>query len=167
VKSNGSKYVTAVLVLLLGYFSYQWWFNQNRVVKRRLGELAATLSAPPNEADLERVARLARLRQYLAADITVRGGQRGQELSSRDAVMAAAASWKPDGGGDVAFVDVDVKIEENTARAYVTAELTTRDARTEQPTLDSREATLSLTRREGTWLVSEVDVKDPPPPLRP
>ena len=62
MKSNGSVYVTIVFAALVGYFSYQWWFNQNRVVKRRLGELAATLSVPATEGDLERVARLARLR---------------------------------------------------------------------------------------------------------
>jgi len=170
--SNGSKYVTVVFALLVAYFSYQWWFNQNRVVKRRLGEIAATLSAPPHEADLERVARLARLRQYLADDIKVRGGRSGPELSSREAVMAAAAGWRPEGGGDVAFVDVDVKIEGETARAYATAELTTRNARTDEPVLDSREAMLSLVRRD-VWVVSAVELKDhataaepaPPPSL--
>lgn len=167
MKTNGSKYVTVVFALLVAYFSYQWWFNQNRVVKRRLGELAATVSSPPHEADLERIARLARLRQYLADDIKVRGGRSGQELSSRDAVMAAAAGWKPDAGGDVAFVDVDVKIEGETARAYATAELTTREARTDEPAIDSREAMLSLIKREGTWVVNAVDVQDPPPPSHP
>jgi hypothetical protein len=167
VKTNGSKYVTAVFALLAAYFAYQWWFNQNRVVKRRLGELAAAVSAPPHEADLERVTRLARLRQYLADDIKIRRGRSGQELSSREAVMAAAAGWKPDAGGDVAFVDVDVKIEGEKARAYATAELTTRDAQTEEPTTDSREAMLSLIKREGTWVVSAVDVQDPPPPSHP
>ena len=82
--SNGSIYVSVVFALLVGYFSYQWWFNQNRVVKRRLGELAATLSVPASEADLERVA------QARAAP-PVSGGRRpghtraGRALSSRRA----------------------------------------------------------------------------------
>ena len=41
--------------------------------------------------------------------------------------MAAAAGWKPDRGGNVDFVDVDVKIDGDTARAYATAEVSTRD----------------------------------------
>jgi hypothetical protein len=149
--SNGSKYVAVVFALLVAYFSYQWWFNQNRVVKRRLGEIAATLSAPPHEADLERVARLARLRQYLADDIKVRGGRSEPELSSREAVMAAAAGWRPEGGGDVALVDVDVKIEGETARAYATAELTTRNARDElaDPRLPGGHAFPGQARRVG------------------
>jgi SnoaL-like domain len=160
MSSNGSKYVTVVFALLAAYFSYQWWFNQNRIVKRRLGELAETLSVPAQEADLERLARLARLRQYLADDIRVQGGRSGPELSSRDAVMAAAAGWKPDEGGSVNFVDTDVKLDADTARAYTTAEVTTRDPRTGEKTLDSREATLALVRRDGLWLVSVVELRD-------
>lgn len=174
MKSNGSIYVSVVFALLVAYFSYQWWFNQNRVVKRRLGELAATLSVPATEADLDRLARLGRLRQYLADDIRVTSGRSEPELSSREAVMAAAANWKPDRGGNVVFVDTDVKLEADTARAYTTAEVTTRDPRTGEQTLDSRETVLSLVRRDGVWLVSVVELRDlakgeepAPPPSRP
>jgi hypothetical protein len=174
VKSNGSVYVSIVFALLIGYFSYQWWFNQNRVVKRRLGELAAALSVPATEADLERVARLARLRQYLADDVRITAGRTGPELSSRDAVMAAAAGWKPDRGGHVDFIDVDVKVEDETARAYATAEVTTRNAGTGEQTRDARESQLSLVKRDGVWVVSGVELRDPvkaeepePPPSRP
>jgi len=174
VKSNGSVYVSIVFAVLIGYFSYQWWFNQNRVVKRRLGELAATLSVPATEADLERIARLARLRQYLADDVRITSGRSGPELSSRDAVMAAAAGWKPDQGGSVDFVDVDVKVDAETARAYATAEVSTRDSRTGEQTLDKREAQLSLVKRDGVWVVSGAELTDhakaeepAPPPSRP
>jgi hypothetical protein len=160
VKSNGSVYVSVVFALLVGYFSYQWWFNPNRVVKRMLGELAATVSIPAAEADLERIARLARLRQYLAEDIKVTSGRSGQELSSRDAVMVAAAGWKPDRGGNVDFVDVDVKVDGDTARAYATAEVTTRDPRTDEQTLDAREVQLSLVKHGAEWAVSGVELKD-------
>jgi len=129
MKTNGSVYVSAVFAALIGYFSYQWWFNPNRIVKRRLGELAATLSVPANESDLARVARLAQLRQLLADDVRVRAGRSGPELSSRDAVIAAAVGWRPAGGSNVDFVDVDVKVDSNdAARAYVTVDMTTRDS---------------------------------------
>jgi hypothetical protein len=173
VKSNGSVYVSIVFALMIGYFSYQWWFNQNRVVKRRLGELAATLSVPATEADLERVARLARLRQYLADDIRITTGTGRPDLSSRDAVIAAAANWKPDQGGNVDFVDVDVKVDAGTARAYATTEVSTRDPRTGEQTVDAHEARLSLVNRDGAWVVSAAELKDrakaeapaPPPSL--
>jgi hypothetical protein len=164
VKSNGSIYVSIVFAALAGYFTYQWWFNQNRVVKRTLGELAATLSVPGSEADIERFARVARLTRYLADNVRVSGGSAEPGLLTREALMTTASGWRPDGGGDVNFVDVDVKIDGETARAYVTAEVTTRDPQTRGQTVDSREAALSLIKREGVWLVSEVDVKDPSPP---
>ncbi len=167
MKSNGSVYVALVFALLAGYFTYQWWFNQNRVVKRRLGELASTLTAPAGEADLDRLARLARLRQFLADDIQVTAGRSAAPVTSRDAVMAAAAAWKPEGGGTVDFVDVDVKVEAADARAYLTAEVTTRNPATDEPILDSRDAALSLVKRDGAWVVSVVELKEPTPPSRP
>ena len=174
MKSNGSIYVSVVFAVLVGYFSYQWWFNQNRVVKRRLGELAATLSVPAGETDLDRLARVARLRQYLADDVRVVAGRSGPEIAPREAVMGVAATWKPDRGGSLDFVDTDVKLEADTARAYVTAQVTTRDPRTGEQTRDSREAVLSLVRRDGVWLVSVAELRDPataeepaPPPSRP
>ena len=168
MKANGSVYVSTVFVVLIGYFVYQWWFNPHRVVKQRLGEIAATLSIPANETDLARVARLARLRQYLSDQIHIRTGRSGPELSSRDAVVAAASGWNPPGGWNVDFVDVDVKVDSDaTARAFVTVDATTRDPASGQQTLDSREAQLAFANQDGEWLVSEVDVKDPPPPPSP
>jgi hypothetical protein len=167
MKANGSIYVSMVFAVLIGYFSYQWWFNPHREIKRRLGQIAVTLSIPANETDLGRVARLAQLRQYLANEVRVRAGRSGPEFSSRDAVVAAASGWTPAGGWNVDFVDVDVKVDSNdAARAYVTVDTTMRDPETGQQTLDSREAQLALAQEDGEWLIREVDVKDPPqPPL--
>ena len=62
MKSNGSVYVAVVFAVLVGYFGYQWWFNQARAVKQRLGQVAGALSVPEGEADMARLARIARLR---------------------------------------------------------------------------------------------------------
>ena len=105
MRSNGSAYVAVVFGLLIAYFSYQWWFNPNRAVKRRLGELAATLSVPANETDLRRVTRLAQLRGYLADNIHVRAGRSQPEPSSRDAVMVAVGGLPPPAGWTVDFVE--------------------------------------------------------------
>src|SRR5712664_3238265 len=105
MKTNGSVYVAAVFAVLVGYFSYQWWFNPSRAVKRRLGEVAAALSVPEAESEIAHVARLAQLRRYLADDLHIRAG--GEEIRSRDVAVAAAGAWKPQpGSGDVHFADV-------------------------------------------------------------
>ena len=164
MKSQGSIYVSVVLAALAGYFVYQWWFNPNRIIKQRLGEVAGALSARSAEDDIVRLARLARLRGYLDERIHVRVGVGGPEFSSRDEVIGAAAGWKTRSGGwNVDFVDVDVRVNsDGTARAFVTAELTTPDPQTGQQTVDSREVAFSLGKNGSDWLISEAEVKDPP-----
>ena len=165
MKTNGSIYVAAVLVALGGYFVYQWWFNPNRMVKARLGDIAAALSVPANEAELAHVTRLAQLRGLATADVHVRIGKDGPDLTSRDAAMAALAAWTvPPGGWNIDFVDADVLVNsDTTARAYATADMTTRDPQTGRQTLDSRDVTLSFVNQDGRWLVSEAEVQDLPP----
>jgi hypothetical protein len=163
MKSQGSIYVSLVLAALAGYFVYQWWFNPNRIIKRRLGEVAAALSAPGAEDDLARLARIARLRGYLDDRIRVRIGRAGPEFQSRDEALGAAVGWKAASGGwSVDFVDVDVRVNsDGTARAFATAELTTREPQTGQETRDSREVSFSLQNEEGDWLIREAESKDP------
>ena len=164
MKTNGSIYVAVVFAALTGYFVYQWWFNPNRVVKARLGDLAAVLTVPANEMELGRVTRLAQLRKFATADVHVRVGTNGADLTSRDAVLAALGAFTPPPGGwNVDFVDADVLVNsDETARAYVTADVTTRDPATGKQTLDSRDVTFSFVRQDGAWLVSQADVKDLP-----
>jgi hypothetical protein len=164
MKSQGSIYVSVVLAALAGYFVYQWWFNPNRIIKQRLGEVAGALSARSAEDDIARLARLARLRGYLDETIHVRVGGGGTEFSTRDEVIGAAAGWKTQSGGwNVDFVDVDVRVNsDGTARAFVTAELTTPDPQTGQQTVDSREVALSLGKKGSDWLIIEAEIKDPP-----
>ena len=162
MKSQGSIYVSVVLASLGGYFVYQWWFNPNRIIKQRLGDVAAALSAPAAEDDIARLARVARLRRYFDERVHVRVGRSGPEFSSRDEASGAVAGWKtPPGGWSVDFVDGDVRVDSNgTARAFVTAEVTTRDPQTGQPALDSRDVTFSFGKQDGDWLIREADVKD-------
>jgi hypothetical protein len=164
MKSQGSIYVSVVLAALAGYFVYQWWFNPNRIIKQRLGEVASALSAPAGEDEIARLARLARLRRYLDAGIQVRIGRGGPEFHSRDEAIGAAAGWKTASGQwNVDFIDVDVRVNSGgTARAFATAEVTTRDPQTGQQTLDSREVMFSFEKQNGHWLVGEAEVKDPP-----
>ena len=166
MKSNGSVYVAVVFAALFGYFGYQWWFNPARAVKQRLGQVAGALSVPEDEADVARLARIARLRGYLADDLRVHVGTR--EISSRDAAVAIAAGWKPEpGSGDVHFADVQVFIESETAaHAYLAVELTSLDKESGHPTVDSRDASVNLAKRDGEWVITTAESKEMPP-LRP
>ena len=161
MKANGSIYVAAVFAALIGYFAYQWWFNPNRIVKAKLGDIAAAVSIPQSEPEIDRIARFARLRTLATSDLRMKVKANGADLTSRDAVFGAiSAIAPPPGGWNVDFVDVDVRVNGDTdARAYVSAEVTTRDPQTGQQTLDVHDVTLSFVKQDGAWLVREVDVK--------
>lgn len=162
MKSNGSAYVGIVFAVLIGYFAYQWWFNPARAIKHRIGELAAVLSVSPNEADVARVTRLAQVRRYLAADARIRVGTPPVEFGPRDALLGGLSSWAPPGGADVQFVDLQVSIDSDTeARVQTSVELTTRDPGTGQPTVDARDVNISVAMRDGVWVVTSADTKDP------
>jgi hypothetical protein len=165
VRSNGSIFVAAVFAVLVGYFAYQWWFNPSRAVKRRLGEVAAALSIPPQEADIGRIGRLAQLRAFLAPDIRVHVGEPPQDVSSRDTVLALVGGFRPATGGvDVRFTDTQVFVDaEAAAHAYMTVELVTPDPQSGQPTIDSHDASVELAKVDGQWLVTIVELTRPPP----
>jgi hypothetical protein len=161
IKSNGSVYVAVVVAVLAGYFTYQWWFNPRRAIKRQLGELAATLSIPAdNSDDIDRLARIARLRNYFAPDVSVTfAASTPPAFTSRDGLLATVGSWHPPpGGAQVSFVDVQVTLDSPaTAHAYMTVEIESRDPSTGQPALDSREATVGLTARDGVWVITTAE----------
>jgi len=81
-----------------------------------------------------------------------------QPVASREAVLAIVASMRPPGGAvDVQFVDTQVNVESSSSgRAYLTVEVTTSD-RTGQPTVDSRDAIVTLVRRGGEWLITSAE----------
>jgi hypothetical protein len=60
-------------------------------------------------------------------------------------------------------VDVDIRVNaDDTARAFVTADATTKDPRTGTQTLDSRDVSFLFVKQDGDWLVKEAEVKDLP-----
>jgi len=160
LKTNGSAYVTVVVVALAGYFTYQWWFNPHRVIANELGELAGALTAPAGESEVNRLARFATVRRLLSPTIRVRFGD--AEMASRDAVMGALAAWTPPKSGvNVDFVDTQVNVDsDETARAYATVEVTTLDADGKNPSVDSREVRMTLGLIDGLWVITEAAPND-------
>ncbi len=164
MKSNGSLFVAAVVALLVGYFAYQWWFNPHRVIKRRLGELAATLTVPPEAADAARVTRLAQLSRYFADRVVVILDGKAAETVTREALVGEVGRLTPANGVNVDFVDVQVNVDQEAgARAYLGIEVTTRDPVTGRQTLDAREGSAAFVRNDDDWVISAVEVKAPAP----
>jgi hypothetical protein len=164
LKLNGSLYVVVVLAAIVGYFSYQWWYNPTRAVQRRLGELATALSVADHEPDVARITRLAQVRRCFAVDVRIRAGSPDQEITSRDALMGLIAGWTPPPGGwNVQLVDVQVTmVSDAAARAYMTVEVNAKDPQTGQPTVDARPATVDLAKRDGEWMITDAETRETP-----
>jgi hypothetical protein len=86
------------------------------------------------------------------------------EIRSRDAAIGIAAGWKPPAGsGDVHFADVQLFIESDTAaHAYLAVELTSLDRESGHSTVDARDASVSMTKKNGEWLITAAESKQPP-----
>lgn len=165
MKQNGSIYVALVLVAVTGYFTYQWWFNPSRAIKRQLGELAAALSVSEGEGDVARVARFAQLKRFFAENVHARQGPPpAPEITSRDALLAVVANWPvPPSGRDVQFVDVQIAVDSGaTAHAFLTVEVMSPDERTHQPVADSRDARVQLALQNGAWVITSAEPYEPP-----
>jgi len=78
--------------------------------------------------------------------------------------LAAAAGWKPQrGGGDVHFADVQVFVEtEDAAHAYLAVEVTSLDRESGHSTVDARDASVSLARLDGEWVIMTAELKEMP-----
>ncbi len=117
---------------------------------------------PENETDVARIGRLAQLRKYLDEDLRLRIG--ADEIRSRDAAVGLAAAWKPQAGsGDVHFADVQLFIESDTAaHAYLAVEFTSLDRDSGHSTVDSRDASVSMARKHGEWVITAAESKEMP-----
>ena len=62
------------------------------------------------------------------------------------------------------FADVQVFIEsDTTAHAYLAVELTSLDRESGHSTVDSRDASVSLAKRDGEWVITAAESKEMPP----
>jgi len=156
---KGTTYVAIVAVALTGYFVYQTWFNPSRAVKRRLGEIAGALSMPENEAEIDRIARLSRLRSYLANDVKVLA--LGVNVDGNGTVVGVLAPLRPPKGGvDIQSVDVQVSVDsDSTARAGLMLEVNTHDPATGEWRAEQHETIASFEKRSGEWIVVRAEIR--------
>jgi hypothetical protein len=152
--------ITVVLVVFIASFvAYAYlWRTDERAIKRRLGELAQTLSAGADGGDLARVTRIAELRHFFAPDVRVTVGS--QSLTSRDALLALVSRWTPPPGGfTVVFADVTVTVDDTDRGADValTAMVWSRHAETGEETMDAVEAAVALSSTGGNWVITSAE----------
>src|SRR5262249_25134969 len=124
---------------------------------------AGLLSVPTAEGDVDRTARLAKLRGYLSDGVSVRAGQ--MEFNARDPIVDALMNIRPEAGGvGVECVDVQGSVEsETSAHTGMMLEVSARDPRSGDLRSDRYETITDLEKRAGEWVVvrAEIRVRSP------
>lgn len=140
---------------------YLWWPSDEAAVKSRLSELGAALSAPGNEQELGRVARLARVRGFLADDVHVRIAD--QDITPRDTLLAFIGRWTPPPTGATVEFSVDQLSfdEAGMARMRLTMIVTERNAGADER--DTRTADVVMAKRSGDWVITDAETKETVP----
>lgn len=152
--------VNRVLSIVLGvavvFAVYLWWPTDEAAVKSRLSELGAALSAPPNEQDLGRVSRFARVRSFLADDIHVRIAD--QDITPRDTLLAFVSRWTPPPAGTLVELSVDrLAFDANgAARMHLTMNVTARNGGES----DTRSAEVVMAKRSGDWVITSAQTEE-------
>jgi hypothetical protein len=138
-----------------------WWNSDERMIKRRLGELADILSVQESGGGLETVTRIARLRTFFASDVRISVGPR--TVVSRDALLALLSRWTPPPGGvTVRFVDVTVAVAdaERAADVSLTAVVWGRAPGNGEETVDAMEAAVGMSDADGEWVITSVESRE-------
>jgi hypothetical protein len=155
-----SRNAIAIASVVLAGLAFRFWPSDERFIRRRLNAVAGTLTVPENDSELGRVSRVAELRKYVAEDVRLRSG--GQEIVSRDVLLAFLVAFTPPPGGfSVELLDTQVTVAADglTAQVYTDVKITSHDT-TGAPTIDAREATIVVAKREGEWLITGAETKE-------
>lgn len=153
---SGKPVAAVIAVLLIVAALVKWWPSDKRDVQHVLDAVADVLSVPPTEADVSRAARLADLRSYFADTVLIRLPE--AHIPNRDAMMAIAEQYSPPPGGVfVEFQDVNISAPgDNTAHVRLTARIS-RKTGDNDTTSEDRPASLDLAKRDGNWLITNVE----------
>jgi hypothetical protein len=148
--------LVVLLACALGYVGYRvLWPSEEDRLHARLDELAGVASTPEVEGDLPRLARVQRIREYLAEDVLVRV-EGGPVFGGREAMMGALAQASSVGPVQLRVSDVTVRMGPDQRAADVTATVEVRhQPRGGEDTLDAREVEMTWVRPASSWLLSE------------
>jgi hypothetical protein len=156
------RLVIPALVAVLAYTAWTMWPSEEARIRARLDDLggAVSMGLEKHETQMARLARVARLRQFLAPDLYLDVGAPYQPIEGRDVVLGMVAKAAlPPRDVIVRFVDVQVTIDPagGQAIAYLTAEASSQTSEGARE-IDARELQLTLRKVEGEWIVTRVEV---------
>ncbi len=154
---------TAVVlgIILVGVVIWGWrvlFPNPERVIRKRLIEMAQLASFPPNEAPLAKLANTQKLAGYFAPDVEVVidvPGQSRQNISGwEDLVQGAMAARNSLSALKVDIPDIAIVVGPDKRTAVANVTVTARIGG--ERDLFVQEMSIQLTKPGGTWLIKNV-----------
>ncbi len=133
--------------------------KDEQLIATQFFELSKDLSVTGLENDLVRVVRASRLRRYFVEDVQIDLGEEATAIDGLDTLITTAAKFEiPEGGIQIAFVDLRVAVEKD--RTHATVVMTIRSTRHNladgKRDVDAREMQIALERRMDFWLIKRV-----------
>ena len=152
------RVLLVVLLIAAGWLCWRVFFpSPERVIRKRLLELAKAASFGPNESPLAQVANAANLTSFFTEDVEITIDLRGysrQTFSGRATLLEAARGARFGLGSlQVEFVDIQVAVDPGKTSANVT--LTAKGK--VRGDLQVQELKLVLKKVDGDWLISNVE----------
>lgn len=162
---SGTAVALVLFAMVIAGAVYRYWPSDDREIRRHLSNLAESLSTPAISNEVANMTRFAALREYFAPEVRVRLAD--QEIVSRETLVGVISRSQPP-QLVVEFVDVNVVLapDHSTADVNLTAHLSTTNSAGEKAT-DTHRLRGVMEKRDGDWVINQVDVREPPGPGRP
>jgi hypothetical protein len=128
-----------------------------RHVRQRLEALAAELNAGV-AGELDAPARAGRIGQFFTPDVVIELGQGSPPIHGRDTVIGMALRLQPRTAAfDLEVTDVNVEmLDAGRAETTFTAVIRRRSVVSAEESLDAREFSAELEKRDGDWRLARV-----------
>lgn len=143
-----------------------WWLfpTDARRVRAACHELAASLSAPPRESEVARLARLAQLARHLAPEVSVEAEGLDTRIEGRDQAVTLAGRLDPTPAGrTVTLEDLHVAIGEDRRSADVDTVVVVGepDASGGPDNVERRQVTMVWAKTQDGWRLARAVVLIP------
>ena len=155
-----SRLLLIAALLALGFWAWRTFFpGPERVIQRRMGELARLASVSSQESEVARLFNSTKLAGYFSQDvqfnIDIPGVMRG-ELRGRDELLRVASAARGLGSGmRVQFPDIVVHLDSGDESALVNVTVEARIPGERDTVL--QEMKLTFSKIDGDWLISRVE----------
>jgi hypothetical protein len=153
------RIVLLVALAVLGIWLWTVLFpSPEKVIRRRLTELARTVSSSANESDLTRLAAARSVAGFFAAtvELNVDLPELGQRTMDREEITQLALMGSSRAGGlQVKFPDINITVAPDKQSAV--ADLTVEANVSGEHDSIVREMKFTLRKTDGQWLITRIE----------